>query len=65
MNFQRGEIQLINNYIVWHSRADYEDWPDPALKRDLIRFWVTIDRDLEIPGEMEHRGLRDRSEAFA
>ena len=65
MNFQRGEIQLINNYIVWHSRADYEDWPDPALKRDLIRFWVTIDRDLEIPDEMEHRGLRDRSEAFA
>ena len=36
MDFQPGEIQLINNYAVMHSRTAYEDHPDPALKRDLI-----------------------------
>ncbi len=65
MDFQPGEIQLINNYAVMHSRTAYEDHPDPALKRDLIRLWLTLDQDLDIPEEFNERGLRTRASAFA
>jgi len=47
--FQPGEIQFINNYNVMHSGSAYEDDPDPALRRDLIRLWLTVDRDLDNP----------------
>ncbi len=65
MNFQPGEIQFINNYAVMHSRTAYEDHPDPALRRDLIRLWLTLDQDLNIPEEFSERGLKARRTAFA
>jgi hypothetical protein len=65
MNFQPGEIQFINNYAVMHSRTSYEDHPDPALRRDLIRLWLTLDRDLRIPESFNERGLTARHTAFA
>ncbi len=40
MGFQTGDIQLLNNYTILHSRTDYEDWPDPARKRRLLRLWL-------------------------
>jgi hypothetical protein len=65
MSFRPGEIQFINNYNVMHSRTAYEDPPDPALGRDLIRLWLTIDRDLGVPDEFAERGLTARSAAFS
>ncbi len=65
MNFQPGEIQLLNNYAVMHPRTAYEDHPDPALKRDLIRLWLTVDDDLGLPEAMAERRLTTRSVAFA
>jgi len=65
MDFQPGEIQFINNYSVMHSRTSYEDYPDPDLRRDLIRLWLTLDQDLDIPEEFNERGLKTRSSAFA
>ena len=47
-----------------HSRTAYEDYPDPALKRDLIRLWLTVDGDMGLPAEMAERGLTARSVAF-
>jgi hypothetical protein len=64
MSFQAGEIQFINNYTVMHSRSPYEDYPDPALRRDLIRLWLTVDRDLDIPPSFEERGITARRVAF-
>jgi len=65
MNFRPGEIQFLNNYSIMHSRTAYEDHPDPALKRDLIRLWLTVDQDLGIPEEMSDRGVTARSDAFS
>jgi hypothetical protein len=42
MSFQRGDIQFLNNYTILHARGDYEDFPDPDLRRHLIRQWVTL-----------------------
>jgi hypothetical protein len=65
MNLERGDVQLINNYAVMHSRTSYEDSPDPAVRRDLIRLWLTLDRDLAVPASFVDRGIVPRGAAFA
>lgn len=40
MTLERGDIQLINNYTTFHARTDFEDFPDPQLKRCMTRAWV-------------------------
>jgi hypothetical protein len=40
MDLERGDIQLINNYTTLHSRTEFEDFPDPALKRCMSRLWL-------------------------
>src|SRR3546814_7021535 len=37
MEFQKGDIQLLNNYCILHSRETYEDWPEPERRRRLLR----------------------------
>ncbi|HJT89283.1 MAG TPA: TauD/TfdA family dioxygenase [Bryobacteraceae bacterium] len=37
---ERGDIQIISNTFLLHSRAGYEDYADPALKRHYIRLWL-------------------------
>lgn len=64
MELRRGDVQLINNYSVMHSRTAYEDWPEPSLRRDLIRLWLTLDQDLDVPGSFAERGFVPRATAF-
>lgn len=64
MDFQPGDLQLLNNYTIMHARTEYEDYPDPTRKRDLIRLWLTIDRDLGLPASIKDRGLTLRTVAF-
>jgi hypothetical protein len=40
LDFQPGDIQLLHNHVVLHSRSAYQDWPDPNLKRHLLRLWL-------------------------
>ena len=44
MQFQPGDVQLVSNHVVLHARTAYEDWPEPARKRHLLRLWLTLDR---------------------
>lgn len=39
-DFERGQIQIVNNRRLGHRRTAYEDGPDPAQKRHLVRLWV-------------------------
>ena len=64
MHFQPGDVQFLSNYVTMHGRTEYVDYPDPARKRDLIRLWLTIDRDLGLPDSISERGLMSRSAAF-
>lgn len=41
MDFRQGDMQLLNNAVVSHSRGEFEDWPEPEKKRHLIRLWLT------------------------
>jgi hypothetical protein len=42
MNFEPGDIQLINNHIILHSRTDYVDHEEPERKRHLLRLWLSL-----------------------
>jgi hypothetical protein len=56
MNFEPGDIQWLKNATILHKRSDYEDWPEPARKRHLLRLWLTA-RDFEDGDERLRRGV--------
>ncbi len=40
MDFQPGDLQLVNNARILHAREAYEDHDDPARRRHLLRLWL-------------------------
>jgi hypothetical protein len=42
MDFEEGDIQLINNHMTLHARTAYEDFDDPRLHRHLLRMWIAV-----------------------
>ena len=40
MDFRPGDVQLLNNAVILHAREDYDDYPEPARKRHLLRLWL-------------------------
>lgn len=42
MDFEPGDIQLLNNHTTLHSRTGYRDWDDPERRRLLLRLWLNV-----------------------
>ena len=42
MMLEPGDLQFANNYAVLHSRNDFEDHDDPALRRRMLRLWLKM-----------------------
>ena len=42
MLLEPGDLQFANNYAVLHSRTEFEDNPDPALHRRMLRLWLKM-----------------------
>jgi hypothetical protein len=40
MDFRPGDVQLLHNHQILHSRNDFENWPEPARHRHLLRLWL-------------------------
>jgi hypothetical protein len=40
MDFEPGDVQLLNNAKILHAREAYEDHPNPARRRHLLRLWL-------------------------
>ncbi|WP_407555336.1 TauD/TfdA family dioxygenase [Streptomyces sp. Pv4-95] len=51
VDFEEGDLLLINNHTVFHSRTDYEDFAEPERKRHLLRLWLTLREGRELPRE--------------
>jgi hypothetical protein len=49
MWLERGDIQFISNHTIVHARTEYEDDPGPARKRHLLRLWLSLEADSELP----------------
>lgn len=55
MELARGDMQFISNYTTLHSRTDYEDGPDPQLRRHLLRLWLNTGFFKSLPPSYEDR----------
>ena len=40
IDVQPGDINILHNHVVLHSRDAFEDWPEPERKRHLYRLWL-------------------------
>lgn len=40
MMLERGDMQFINNYTTLHARTAFEDFPEPARRRHMVRLWL-------------------------
>ena len=47
--FRPGDIQLINNMALLHSRGAYQDWQDRVRRRHLLRLWLSVPGGDPIP----------------
>jgi hypothetical protein len=54
MNIGEGDIQFLNNRILLHGRTGYEDWPEVARRRHLMRLWLRVPTWPELP---ENQGV--------
>lgn len=41
-SMERGEIQLVSNTRVLHSRTAFEDYAEPDRRRHLVRLWLRL-----------------------
>jgi hypothetical protein len=42
MNIAEGDIQFLNNRTILHGRTGYEDWPEMARRRHMMRLWLEV-----------------------
>jgi len=40
IDFRPGDIQLVNNHLLFHDRTAFEDWPEQERRRHLLRLWL-------------------------
>ncbi len=43
MMLEAGDMQFVSNHTVAHARTAYTDSDDPALKRHLLRLWLSVE----------------------
>jgi hypothetical protein len=53
MDMQPGDVQLLNNHVVYHARATYEDDPPPGRDRFLMRLWLSMPNSRPLPSGFE------------
>ena len=53
MLLQPGDMQFVNNRTMLHGRAHFEDYPEKALRRHLLRLWLTVPAWDRLPAEQD------------
>jgi hypothetical protein len=49
MKLEPGDMQFVYNHTLLHDRTAFEDWPEPASKRHLLRLWLSVPGDRPLP----------------
>ena len=52
MDFQPGDVQLLNNAKILHSREAYEDHQELAERRHLLRLWLSAHDFASVEGQL-------------
>lgn len=42
MDFDEGDIQFLNNRLIVHGRAEYDDYLELARRRHRLRLWLLV-----------------------
>ncbi len=53
MYLEPGDLQIMNNYLMLHSRTEFIDFDNPAEKRLLFRLWLTPPDAIRLPPSWE------------
>jgi Taurine catabolism dioxygenase TauD, TfdA family len=53
MDMRPGDVQLLNNHVVYHARSTYEDDPAPGRDRFLMRLWLSMPNSRPLPEGFE------------
>lgn len=53
MDMRAGDVQLLNNHVVYHARSTYEDDPAPGRDRFLMRLWLSMPNSRPLPAGFE------------
>lgn len=51
MKLEQGDLQLVNNYVVVHSRTPFEDFEEADAKRHLLRLWLSVPDSQPLPAD--------------
>jgi hypothetical protein len=49
MWLERGDLQILNNFVILHSRTNFEDYEEPEKKRHLLRLWLALPESQPLP----------------
>jgi hypothetical protein len=49
MFMEPGDLQVMNNHVLLHSRTDFEDYDEPERKRLLCRLWLAPPDSVRLP----------------
>jgi TfdA family taurine catabolism dioxygenase TauD len=49
MDFEEGDIQLLNNHTTMHARTAFEDFDEPVRQRHLLRMWIAVSEERRRP----------------
>lgn len=55
MQFQRGDVQILDDSVVWHSRTAFTDAHDPAMRRHLLRIWLSYHIERPVAPDFSNR----------
>ena len=58
MAFEPGDVQILHNHQILHARADFEDWPENARRRHLLRLWLCPPDGRPLPESLIERYLK-------
>ena len=53
MDLQPGDLQLLNNHVIYHGRTEYEDADGPDRDRLLLRLWIAPPNSRALPSGFE------------
>jgi hypothetical protein len=53
MTMQPGDIQMLNNHVLYHARDPYEDDAEAGQRRCLYRLWLAMPNSRELPDSFE------------
>jgi hypothetical protein len=49
MHLEPGDLQILNNHVMLHSRTDFVDFDEPERKRLLCRLWLAPPDGVRLP----------------